>query len=92
MKKILVQFVDRNRCTIVFQSHRGHDFGAKRLNYIISKNSDMELKSANCPELYREILYVRGTSRQKDNDILEGPIYLMEKIEAAIKDYNETFK
>ena len=92
MKKILVQFVDRNRCTIVFQSHRGCDFGAKRLNYIISKNSDMEIKSATCPELFSEILYVRGASRQEDNNILEGPIYLMEKIETAIKDYNETFK
>lgn len=92
MKRILVQFVDRNRCTIVFQSHRGYDFGAKRSNYIISKNSDMEIKSATCPELFSEVFYVRGTSRQEDNDILEGPIYLMEKIETAIKDYNETFK
>lgn len=92
MKRILVQFVDRNRCTIVFQSHRGYDFGAKRSNYIISKNSDMEIKSATCPELFSEILYVRGTSRKEDYNILEGSIYLMKKVEAAIKVYNETFK
>lgn len=92
MKRILVQFVDRNKCTIVFQSHRGYNFGAKRLNFIASKNSNMEIKSVSCPELFSEVLYVRGTSKEADNDILEGPLYLMEKIEAAIKDYNETFK
>jgi hypothetical protein len=52
----------------------------------------MKLESAVCPELFSEVLYVRGTSRQEDNNILEGPIYLIEKIETAIKDYNETFK
>ena len=92
MKRILVQFVDRNSCTIVFQSHRGYDFGANHSNYMISKKSDMEIKSASCPELFSEIFYVRGTSRKEDNNILEGPMYLMKKIEKAIKDYNEAFK
>ena len=52
----------------------------------------MEIKSATCPELFSEILYVRGTSRKEDYNILEGSIYLMKKVEAAIKVYNETFK
>lgn len=93
-KFIGIQFCSKNEFVIVFQSHRGMDFGTLDENFFTDYNDiPLEMTSQDFPEntLCDGFLMVRGANKDYDWKPLECHEYEINEILFLIKSYNEYY-
>jgi hypothetical protein len=97
MKKITLEHsIIRNMVyfKITHQTHTGHNFGTKKEPRHFRATNNICLSSSARPEWlsYEKMLYVRGTSKNHDNDELLCSIEDWDLICEAVNQYNRHFE